>query len=107
ETAQSLSDVGLTFAALGDLQTAEKWLREGLAQSRVALEPASLGLAEAQIFLADLLVRRHQSEEALALYTEALPILRAAYPADHPKVGEVEAQLARLAPTAVHPGTRI
>ena len=100
ETAQSLTDLGLGYAALGDLGVAEKWLREGLKQSRATLEPASLGLAEAQIFLADLLVRRHQTEEARALYAEALPILRAAYPAGDARILVVEKQLAGPLPVA-------
>ena len=103
ETAQSLTDLGLGYAAAGNLETAETWLRRGLEQSRATLEPASLGLAEAQIFLADLLVRRHQTAEARELYTEALPILRAAYPAGSPKIVQVEGQLAALVPVAGPP----
>jgi len=100
ETAQSQTDLGLGYAALGDLGVAEKWLRAGLKQSRATLEPASVGLAEAQIFLADLLVRRHQAEEARALYAEALPILRAAYPAGDARILVVEKQLAGPLPVA-------
>jgi tetratricopeptide (TPR) repeat protein/tRNA A-37 threonylcarbamoyl transferase component Bud32 len=100
ETAQSLTDLGLGYAALGDLGAAEKWLREGLKQSRATLEPPSVGLAEAQIFLADLLVRRQRTEEARALYAEALPILRAAYPAGDPRILVVEKQLAGPLPVA-------
>ncbi len=96
DTAQSLTDLGLGYAALGDLDAAERWLREGLKQSRASLEPANLGLAEAEIFLADLLVRRRRPEEARALYAEALPILRAAMPADDPRILAVEAQLSKL-----------
>lgn len=99
DTAQSLTDLGLGYAALGDLDAAERWLREGLKQSRVALEPANLGVAEAEIFLADLLVRRRRPDEARALYTEALPILRAAMPGDDPRILAVEAQLAGLSAT--------
>ena len=100
ETAQSLTDLGLGYAALGDLGVAEKWLRAGLKQSRATLEPGNLGLAEAQVFLADLLVRRQQTEEARALYTEALPTLRAAYPAGDGRILVVEKQLASPLPAA-------
>ncbi len=106
ETAQSLSDLGLAHAALGDLEVAERWLREGLVQSRATLGPASLGLAEAKIFLADLLAARHQKvqgAEALALYAEALPVLRGALPGDSPQIAAVEAQLLALRTTSSPP----
>ena len=103
DTAQSLTDLGLGHAALGRLELAERWLREGLTQSRAALEPANLGLAEAQIFLADLLVRLQQNEEARALYAEALPILRAAYAAGDPRIAAVERQLAAPTPPTLPP----
>ncbi len=103
ETAQSLTDLGLGYAALGDLEPAERWLRAGLARSRETLEPANLGLAEAEIFLADLLVRRGRSDEPRELYEEALPLLRAAYPAGDPRIAAIEAQLAKL--SAATPST--
>ncbi len=96
ETAQSLTDLGLGYAALGDLQAAERWLREGLKQSRLALEPTAPALAEAQVALADLLVRLQLPAEAGELYVEALPILRAAYPAGDARIRTLEGHLAEL-----------
>jgi tetratricopeptide (TPR) repeat protein len=96
ETAQSLTDLGLGHAAVGDLRSAETWLRKGLQQSRAVLEPTSLTLAEALTSVADLLVRTHRSAEARALYTEALPIFREALAPADPRVIEVESQIARF-----------
>jgi eukaryotic-like serine/threonine-protein kinase len=96
DTAQSLTDLGLGYAALGDLEAAERWLREGLTQSIASLEPANLALAEARIFLADLLVRRNQPQEARSLYLEALPSMRAAYSATDPRVVEFEKKVTAL-----------
>ena len=91
--ARRLNNLGHLAYERGDLDTAERYLRRGLAL--LGEDPASDLRAASLSILADVALARDQVEEALALYHQAMVILRR-IDAGHPGVGYVRSREARV-----------